>query len=282
MNILATAPVIQERDKDVLLLIDADYLAYMVGAISQHKDRDYGIKDQVNLCVVEETDTWMWVDPIGLVQWRVDNELSKIKDRLRSDNSELWLTPHTGNFRNDIAVTRAYKSGRSSPRPYHYQAIRDYLVAEHGAYTALDCEADDMVCTRQMDKYLLGEGQQSIIVGIDKDLRCMFGNHYNPRKDQETHVGSCAAAFNFYGQMITGDSVDSIPGCKGRGIKFWEQIQAEALDDIEEIHDRVCEAYVQKGHDLTYLLEQANLLHMRRRVGQEWTLHFDWEEGYDS
>lgn len=281
---LYTAPEVSPRG-DSLLLIDADYLAYMIGGISQSKDKDNTTKGQQYVCLDEETDRYVWVDPIELVHWRVDNELDKIKDSKRSDNSELWLTPSSGNFRVELAVTKPYKGGRSSVRPYHYQAIRDYLVSSHQAQVAEGCEADDMVCTRQMDSFNEGK-TDSIIVGIDKDLLCMFGNHYNPRKDEHVWMTWWESAIKFYGQMITGDQVDAIPGCRGRGIAFWNKILSahdgnpRARGKVQAIALDVISAYQGKGHDFEYILEQGNLLHMRREIDQAWDINFDWEKGY--
>ncbi len=293
MSILYTAPEVAPRGAVPLILLDADYLAYMIGGISQAADRNPDTKGQRHICVDEETDRWVWVDPIELVHWRIDNEIDKLKDKFGSDSIEVWLTPHEGNFRYDVAVSRPYKSGRSSPRPFYYQAIREHLLHSHQATVALGCEADDMVCTRQMDVFLKGS-TDSVIVGPDKDLKCMFGRHYDPRKDIEEWITWEKAALNFYGQMITGDSVDSIPGCKGRGPKFWEGLKADfeheydimpltiqaSQDLIQNLHESVWQAYYTKGHDMAYFLEQANLLHMRRTIQESWHVDYDWERGY--
>ncbi len=279
MSILASAPVMSRRDKESLLLIDSDYFAYMVGAISQSPTRDTDIKDQEYVCVDEENDTMIWVDPLPLVYWRIDNEFDKIKDACLSDNIEPWLTPDKGNFREAIAVSRPYKGGRTGRRPYHYQAIRDYMVNKYGAQIAVGCEADDMVCTRQMDKYLQGEGSESIIVGVDKDLLCMFGEHYNPTKGEFALQGWDNAARQFYYQMIVGDTTDNIPGCKGRGKAFFNKLiqRCRWVDDLAEA---VYEVYMEAGHDEDYFIEQGQLLHMRRSEGEMWYIDYPWERGY--
>ena len=284
MSILDTTPEVAPRGAATLLLLDADYLAYMIGGISQSKDRDLNISGQELVCLDEATDLYVWIDPLPLVQWRLENELDKLKDRFDSDNLEAWLTPDKGNFRYDIAKSRPYKSGRSSIRPYHYRSIRESLLSIHGGQIAVGCEADDMVCTRQMDVFLSGS-TDSVIIGPDKDLKCMFGLHYDPRKDVEQWITWQEAALNFYGQMITGDSVDSIPGCKGRGPKYWEGILSESQgyeDQVGFVHNRVWSTYTHKGHGFDYFLEQANLLHMRRSEGEEWTMDYNWEAGYVS
>jgi len=279
MSILDTAPVIVERDKDVLLLVDSDFIPYMIGNISQNDVRPAGIQGQELVCVDEDNDKWQWLDPHDLVMWRVDNEIDKLKDKYRTDNVEVWLTPNgKENFRYEVAVSRPYKSGRTSPRPIYYDKIREHLLHTHQGKMAVGCEADDMVCTRQYS--VMQEGGDSIIVGKDKDLRCMFGRHYHPGHDEETWLTWQEAAFNFYGQMITGDSVDSIPGCKGRGPAFFNTLKKQVRGDVEALHEAVCDAYERKGHDLQYFLEQARLLHMRRREGEMWNMDYDWEEGY--
>jgi len=287
MNILATVPNVLDmtpeagvdRDKDSLILVDADYLCYLIGAISQDKRQDQDIQDQEFVCIDTEKDSWVWADPIELVHWKVDNELDKLKDRFFSDNIEVWLTPHVGNFRYDIAVSKPYKSARNSVKPYHYKTVRQYMMDEHGAEVALGCEADDMVCTRQMDSFLTGSAD-SVIVGPDKDLQNMFGLHYDPRKDIEKWLTWEQSATHFYTQMITGDSVDSIPGLPGRGIKHVEHLLSLANGDTEVFINMVHESYYEKGYDEPYFLEQGQLLHMRRRVDEMWDFDYDWEYGY--
>lgn len=283
MSILNTAPEVAPRGASPLLLLDADYLAYMVGGISQSKDKDPSVTDQEYVCNDKDRDLWVWVDPIDLVHWRVDNEIEKIKDRFQTTSMEVWLTPDEGNFRYSVAVSRPYKGKRSSVRPVRYGTIRNYLLEVHGAQVADGCEADDMVCTRQMDCFR--DGTRSVIVGPDKDLKCMFGAHYNPRKDIEEWITWEEAALNFYGQMITGDTVDNIPGCPGRGVVYWQKIlnRCEHLTGwplVETIADEVREAYRSKGMDFDYFNEQADLLHMRRRLNEEWYDDYHWSDGY--
>lgn len=285
MSILYTAPEVAPRGADLCLLLDADYLAYMVGGISQSKDRNWDIKGQERVCLDEEKDVWVWADPLPLIEWRVDNEIDKLKDRLQSDNIEVWLTPDEGNFRYEVAQTRAYKSGRTGIRPYHYQAVRDYLLSVHQAEVAVECEADDMVATRQMDHFKKLE--KSVIVSNDKDLKGMFGRIYIPRTDELSWITWEEAALHFYGQMITGDSVDSIPGCKGRGPKFWDKIVSmyshmSGEELVYNISEEVLLAYEDKGHDHNYFIEQGQLLHMRRDYHEMWHPDYDWEEGYNA
>lgn len=279
MSILAEAPVIAERDKESLLLIDSDYFAYMVGAISQSPTRDTDIRDQEYVCIDEDTETMAWVDPLPLVHWRIDNEFDKIKDTLQSDNIEPWLTPDKGNFRTEVAVSRPYKGGRTGRRPYHYQAIRDYMVHTHGAKMAVGCEADDMVCTRQMEMFIKDRGHESIIVGVDKDLFCMFGAHFNPRKEELYILDWQDSATEFYYQMIVGDRTDNIPGCKGRGEAFFDKLN-QRCSTIEDLAMGVYDAYMEKGHDDDYFVEQGQLLHMRRFEGEMWHPYYPWEYGY--
>jgi len=283
-SILQTAPEVAPRGASPLLLLDADYLSYMIGGISQGMEKDNSIEGQQLWCADEDKDIWVWIDPLDLVKWRVDNEIEKIKDKFNSDSMEVWLTPHEGNFRNEVAVSRPYKGKRTSARPYHYQAIRDHMVEAWQAEVAVGCEADDMVCIRQMHSHV--SGVPSVIVGIDKDLKCMYGHHYNPRKDEFIWVTALDAALNFYGQMITGDTVDNIPGCQGRGVKYWEKLLDKRLKydgtvDIDWVHQDVYEAYEEKGHDSDYFVEQGTLLHMRRHVDEVWTVDYDWYKGYN-
>ena len=261
---------------DALCLLDADYLAYLVGGVSQNKQRDEKIIGQEYVCVNEEKDTWVYVDPIHLVHWRIDNEIEKIKRDLFTTEIEVWLTPEHGNFREKVAVSKKYKGQRSKIKPYWQKECREYML-RLGAFMSVDCEADDMVCTRQRE--CMQEGRPSIITGPDKDLLNMYGDHWNPTKKKRTWVTWEEAAFNFYGQMITGDPVDNIPGIKGRG-KVLNEILLKESDNLEDYIELVMEAYIDNNHTMAYFLEQGRLLHMRRKIGEMWSIDYDWEEGY--
>ena len=70
----------------------------------------------------------------------------------------------------------------------------------------------------------------------------------------------------FYTQLLTGDTADNIPGVQGIGPKKADKI-LEGLEDEYEMYEACLNAY--QG-DLEFLVENAQLLWLRREEGQMW------------
>lgn len=114
-----------------------------------------------------------------------------------------------GNFRVDVATIAPYKGNRSLPKPIHYQAIRDYLVKYWGATVVQGAEADDYLAIEHEKDY------KTVLASIDKDLLQVEGYHYqwNHPDKGVFYISKEEAMFNFYYQMLIGDSTDNIIGC---------------------------------------------------------------------
>jgi len=256
----------------VELLIDADYLSYMVGSLSQHKPEKRPSTDCEFVCLDEDTDTWVYIEPEGLVNWKIDNEISKLLTKFDTDKAKVYLTGE-GNFREDIAVTKPYKGTRQSLRPYYFNHIRRYLTNHHGAKTVTGYEADDEVSIQQTKDNL----EPTIIVSNDKDLKNTPGYLYSSMKDELYFVSPRYARYHFWWQMVIGDSVDNIPGIPGRGQKWLEKVE-RGFNDFTGVIDEICWEYQHKDKGRTDLLhEQGNLLHMLRYGDQPG----EWEPTYD-
>lgn len=114
-------------------------------------------------------------------------------------------------FRHDLHP--GYKANRTNRKPLIFGALRDWAV-EHGAVRWDHLEADDVMGilgTRDPD---------SIIVTIDKDLKSVPGNHYNPDKKElgVVTVSEEEADFFFLTQAIAGDNTDNYKGVPGMGM----------------------------------------------------------------
>lgn len=203
------------------------------------------------------------------------------------DRLELYLTGK-GNFRENIATIKGYKANRIGiAKPVHYKGIRRYMRERWGACVARGWEADDALA---MAAHAHDYDETSIIlVSQDKDLRTVPGRHYNSRKKQWSVVTPQEALLNFYRQVITGDTVDNIPGCYKAGPKAADELLSTVYDkDEAEIARAVLDLYVgsltKKGCPYTEaaqaMLENCRLLHMCRTVeetkeGGYW--NFPWE-----
>lgn len=220
------------------VIVDGDWMIYRVGFASEDDDVEFAKARLTELL----TDV-IYFD-------------------LKADDYELYLTGKE-NFRYSIAVTVPYKGNRDkTKRPKHYSELREH-AKRLGAVVVEGEEADDKVAQR-MSQGLF------VLVGVDKDLLQIPGWIYNPVKKEIVFVTEFEGLRHFYTQILTGDRTDTIPGLHGVGPKK----AAKALEGCtteEELYRATLEAYRSKGKDEVYLLEQAQLLWLRRTEGEVWT-----------
>lgn len=222
----------------MLGLIDSDILCYRVG---------FSCDDETESVALATMDSFV-TDLI------VSDALIEVMD------FEYHLTGKD-NYRFDYAVTAPYKGNRKNSRkPQHLQALRDHLVSTWGAVVSDGQEADDAMSIRQY-----AEGDNSIIISLDKDLDMVPGWHYNFVKQHKYYVDRDQGLYNFYKQILTGDDVDNIKGCYRIGPKKAEKILAECKTELE-----MWEACVEAHESYDRALEDAILLWMRSKEGEIW------------
>lgn len=223
-----------------IALIDADFLVYRIGFTSEDVDEK--------------------VAKARLTEWLEDF----IYVNLKVDEYKAWITGK-GNYRYDIAKTVPYKGNRKDvQRPKHYEALREHLVKRHEAIVTVGEEADDAVgieSTKLLDNCW--------IIHVDKDLDQLQGWHYNPVKDERYYVNEFDAYKAFCTQLLTGDRIDNIPGLDGIGPKKAEKALKEAKTK-QELLETAWEKYQELGYSKEYLVEQGQLLWLRRYEGELW------------
>ena len=199
-------------------LIDADVLTYSIPFSLQE---GYGEKAILK------------PDALRFMCARLDNAIENILGDSQCTDYECYLTGE-GNFRCDVATIQPYKGGRAS-RPLLYEEARTYLASEHGAIIVNGWEADDQIA---MDARLLGE--DCVMCSIDKDLDNCPGNHYRwpifrheavVTKSKSYYISDEEATYNFWTQMLVGDTVDKITGVPGIGKKRAEGLLSMLMDE---------------------------------------------------
>jgi 5'-3' exonuclease len=176
-----------------------------------------------------------------------------------------WSMHLTGknNFRYEIATTVPYKGNRvDKPKPKHLAFLRDYLVKEWGASISEGEEADDTIAIEATKL-----GDNCVIVSLDKDLDQVSGWHYNFVKHLSYYIKPEEGLVKLYTQMLTGDAADNIKGLFRVGPVKAAKIIGDTTDELE-LYNKVLEAY--EG-DAERVLENAQLLFLRRYEGQTWT-----------
>jgi len=195
--------------------------------------------------------------------------------------TRIYLTG-TGNFRAELATIKPYKGNRTAPRPYHYDALRQYMVEKHGAKVVNGIEADDAVSIIQWrGRQKTPKHPRTIICTVDKDLLMVPGFHYNTREKEAWYQSPEEAQLAFYRQLLTGDGTDNIPGCHGIGKARASVILPSLLWSERQMYDVVLAEYAanmvrypehHRPHTLPEdaLLENARLLWMLRHKGDVW------------
>jgi len=226
---------------DKTAIVDADSLIYAVGFSAEDKEEKIAIAR-----MAERLEEMLFLE-LGVEKY------------------EGYLTG-SNNFRVDIAVTAPYKGNRTGAKPKHYNLLREYLVDAWGFVVVDGEEADDMVVRRH---YEIGE--DSILVGVDKDGLQSPGHHYNWQKQEYFQVTKPEALKNFYRQILTGDRIDAIEGIRGIGPKKADRalegcdMPYEYLHAVTAAFAKVDEASAQQRVE-----ENAKLLWMCRKKGEVW------------
>lgn len=173
---------------DSLVLVDADSIYFRAACISNKKN---DIRSSIDHTMSEIEATCM----MGKLQVAVKGK---------------------GNFRKDLYPE--YKANRKELDDKLKKALsygHKHMTSKWDAIEAHGMEADDLVAIWAYEARELE--MPYFVVGIDKDLLQIPGNHYNFNKREHTFVDDDAANLNLNLQCLIGDNSDNIPGIKGIG-----------------------------------------------------------------
>jgi len=186
-----------------------------------------------------------------------DNFLYWIEDMFET-KPKVFLTGPT-NFRKKIASIKPYKGNRTATKPPHFKEVREYLVDWWKAIVSQDAEADDYIAS--------SSSLETVIVSTDKDFKTV-GNTYlfNPTKNELMFITEYEAWFNFYVQMLVGDSADNVPGIDKIGaVKAPKLLMDKDVKEMENtVRDLYRKQYGDKGDEA--FEEVGQLLWLRRDI----------------
>ena len=286
-------------------LIDGDILRYEIGYCGQLKDEVTGelkymsfefVSDLLDARIehiCEEVEATVPPTIYLTEDTLINNHLNR--SRKREGLEPLKVDP---NFREEIAITKPYKGTRKTDKPFHFENLTAYILSKYDCNIAKKMEADDIMCIHQVGstKYNLinthgiGGRSDTIICSRDKDLRMCPGWHYSWECGKQPSHGPVHVDFEtvgwlekkddgkvigygdkfFFYQLLTGDVVDNIPGCKGAGaVKAFNLL--DPLESKEQCYNAVVQLYQKVYPDTwkTYIREQANLLWMVRELNED-------------
>ena len=172
------------------------------------------------------------------------------------------------NFRDRIATIQPYKGNRvGTPKPIHYDLIRNWLLEKQYTIVAVDEEADDVISKAMIAGH--------VGASPDKDLNNTPGSHYNFRTNERYEVSEAEAMRNFYTQMLVGDTADHIPGIRGVGPKTAAKLFQ--LCSLKKDYEAVIRREYSKVYPsaMAAMIEVGQLLWMRRKDGEMWEPSID-------
>lgn len=210
-----------------ILLIDCDIIVYRCGFACEK--RAYVVEDRQGTVhysgpshreAIEYTRKFpettfsvefkVVVEPVEYALQNVRTTLAALRENYPEAEYRYFLSGGD-NYRKDLATIRPYKGNRSKfSKPKHYEDIRAYIKFNYNAVVVEGMEADDELGIQATE--LAQAGSQPIIVSTDKDLDMIPCKHFNWVKKEEYDVTDEEAFRNFFGQCLTGDSVDNVPG----------------------------------------------------------------------
>lgn len=264
-----------------IALIDGDIINYQIAANAENTY--YLINDIVRVKYKKEVEQFAYEHGIRHEDLRVEkcsdpaddgniledisNRVSNIVEEAGCSNFRMYLSGRNS-FRKRLY--EAYKANRENlQKPSKFNFVRDSLIHHYNAITVDDIEADDALgithCARQ---------DTTVICTIDKDLMMIPGHHYNWNKKEVFDVYPHEAGYNFFIQLLTGDSSDNICGIKGVGKRTAERM----LQGIEDADDciRVVEKQYAKNFDCSLreveeiINLNATLLWIKRHKDSVW------------
>ena len=191
-----------------------------------------------------------------------NSKVASIIRKTGATSNTIYLTGK-GNFRHELYD--GYKASRGA-KPLLYKVVRDHAEGLLTTVVIDGQEADDALSIAQ---YKNPDGH--IIATIDKDLLMVPGHHYNFNKDVTSYVTKEEGLRTFYQQILTGDSIDDIPGIKGIGPKKAEKI-LEGMDE-EEMWLTVLNTWagvLQHDSVEDTVIRNAQLLWMRTKENEYW------------
>ena len=170
-----------------------------------------------------------------------------------------------GNFRKTI--TTKYKANRKNqPLPPFLHDMHQYVKDTYESKYGFGIETDDMVARYW---YTLSNefGRDNVmIVSIDKDYKqfpCLMYNYHFKHK-VVLDITEQEALYNFYEQMIMGDTADNVNYFRGKGKKFAENYYKDCHTKYQytkKLYELFKQQYKSKAK-LKYI-ECYNLLKLR-------------------
>jgi len=194
----------------MILLVDADSLIFA----SCYKKRETPEDDK-------------YYTDIADARNKFDQQFMKIvndiEDKYEVDRV-ICFSGSKGNFRK--IITKKYKANRNNTeRPPLLNEMHQFVKNHYNSIVGYGVETDDMVARYWYNLSNKVGRDNVMIVSIDKDYKqfpCLMYNYHYKHKEV-LDISEDEAMYNFYEQMIIGDTADNVNYFKGKGKRFAEK-----------------------------------------------------------
>jgi hypothetical protein len=251
-------------------LIDADILRYELG---------YAAEVAAN--GMEEGSLPSW----DLVQSMLHERIGEIEEAVGATAPSVLYITEGATFRDQIAVRKPYKGTRVAKKPWHFDNLTLYMKEVLGAVVCRGIEADDAMTIEHV------ADQSTIVCSRDKDLRQVPGWFYSWELGKQPAFGPVeidqagsltliqakstqkltgTGTVYLYSQILTGDSVDNIPGLPQCGPVKAYNILSDCKKHVEYV-EATCSAY-REYYGPSWeaeLIEQGRLCYLIRNLDSE-------------
>jgi 5'-3' exonuclease len=168
-----------------------------------------------------------------------------------------------GNFRK--LITPVYKANRKKQElPEHLFALHNHVKTEYKSIVGYGVETDDMIASYWYRAQKNVGRDNVMIVAVDKDYLQFPCLYYNYKKRELLDITEEQAMYNFYEQMVVGDTADNVNYLKGYGKayakKLFEGCNSQYLY-TKRLYNLFKEVY--KGKAKQKYIECYNLLKLR-------------------
>ena len=214
-------PDLNAPKESKVVIIDADSLTYICGY--QPKTDEFGNPTEY---YTKENGGYEIAE--GFLTEKLLSIYNKIEQYFSISNIYLCVKGKN-NPRNQWLEN--YKQHRP-PTPDIVKHLHNYLINYHAAYIAPIGESDDVLYS--ISKTINHKG---IICGIDKDLKVIPSIHFHYTKNTFSIVTEKEARFNFWKQVLMGDSSDFKGLSPGIGEKY--ALKVLNIDFTEEQYKEV-------------------------------------------
>jgi len=235
----------------MILLVDADSLIFAsCYKKREHKDDERFYTD-IEDCKAKFDEQFMSI-------------VNKLEDMYPVERV-ITFSGSKGNFRK--LITPVYKANRKVENiPPLLNEMHQFVKDEYDSVWGYGIETDDIVAKYWYN--LSNEiGRDNVmIVSIDKDYKqfpCLMYNYHYKHKEV-LDISEDEALFNFYEQMIIGDTADNVNYFKGKGKKYAEKYLKEC-DTKYQYTRKMLELFQQeyKGKARQKFTECYHLLKLR-------------------